>query len=496
MSMTDDLIEHAKIRPDHPAIEDMRAGRVVRYGEFPVRVNSAAAILLDLGVQAQDIVGIMLPGSADHIVARLALERIGAVILPIRRTAPDREKRAAIDDLDVKAVITNRKYHETVPPGPRRLGIDEVCAERAAPPASGNGSIPAIPMDDRPLITTRTSGTTGDPKRLLLSRKHLWERSRIFNSAMQLTSKDRYLQMPSLDYLHGYELCRAMFSVGGTVVIGHPMRGDADYVSQFGERSITLVCLPPPHLQRILLSMKDDGPRFPNLTIALTGAPVTSDLRSLSCARLTRKVINWYGSSEVGGVALATPPDHEKVPDSVGRALDGIDVQVVDDDGQPLPPMEIGKIGYRASYFPTEYHNNPEATAQHFRDGWFFPGDFAAINEDGYIFLMGRTDDAINYMGENFFPFETERVLRSHPVVVDAAVFGVMHRVLGEVPVAAVVASEFVATDTLDKLCEEKLAAHKRPQWTQIVPELPRNLAGKVIKSKLMETVRPPWEES
>lgn len=165
----------------------------------------------------------------------------------------------------------------------------------------------------------------------------------------------------------------------------------------------------------------------------------------------------------------------------------------MDDDGRPLPPMEIGEIGFRAAQFPTEYLNNPKATARHFRDGWFYPGDFAAINEDGYIFLMGRTDDAISHMGENFYPIETERVLRSHLAVLDAAVFGLMHPTHGEVPVAAVVASEFVSTDTLMKLCKENLELHKRPQWIQIVPELPRNLGGKVVKSKLMDMVDPPW---
>lgn len=185
--------------------------------------------------------------------------------------------------------------------------------------------------------------------------------------------------------------------------------------------------------------------------------------------------------------------DHEKYPDSVGRPLDGIEAQVVDDDGRPLPAMEIGEIGFRTPRFPTKYHGNPEATARHFRDGWFYPGDFAAINEDGYIFLMGRTDDAISYLGENFYPIETERVLRSHSAALDAAVFAIMHPAYGEQPVAAVVASEFVATDTLDRLCRENLASHKRPRWIELVPELPRNVAGKVVKSKLMDMVDPPW---
>ena len=493
MSMTDILIEHAKDRPDHPAIEDLRAGRVVTYADLHRLVDDAAANLLDLGVQAQDIVGVMLPNSADHIIARLALEQIGAVIIPIRRTVPNTEKRATIDDLSVKAVITNSKYRKTVPPGLGRLDIDAVCAGRVAQKDGPISSIPASHIDaSRPLIATRSSGTTGDPKRLLLSRGHIWERSRIPVGPMQLTSKDRFLQVPGLEYVHGYGLCLTMLLIGGTVVIGDPK---LDLFSHFTKHRITLVCLSPSHLLQLLHSMDDDSPRFPNLTVALTGAPVTSDLRALSRKKFSPKIIDWYGTSEVGGLTTAAPQDHEKYPDSVGRPMDGIEVQVVDDDGRPLPPMEIGQIGFRSDQFPTEYHNNPEATAQHFRGGWFYPGDFAAINEEGYIFLMGRTDDAINHMGQNFYPIETERVLQLHPAVVEAAVFGVMHRILGEVPVAAVVASEFVATDALEKLCEEHLETYKRPQLIQLVPELPRNLGGKVIKSKLEEAIQAPWKE-
>ena len=180
--------------------------------------------------------------SADHLIARLALEQIDAVIIPIRRTIPDVEKRAAIDDLDVKAVITNKKYYKSVPPGPRRLDIKFICHNRAT--ETRIDSVPVVPMDaSQPLIATKSSGTTGEPKRLLLSRGHIWERSRIPVGPMRLSSVDRYLLVPSLEYVHGYGLALTMLLIGGTVVMGYPIRGDLDYLSHFEERKITLVRL-------------------------------------------------------------------------------------------------------------------------------------------------------------------------------------------------------------------------------------------------------------
>lgn len=495
MSISNILVEHAKDRPDHPAIEDLRAGRVVTYAELHELVDNAASNLLDLGVQAQDIVGVMLPDLADHVIVLNALEMIGAVSLSIDRALPPAEKKLMTKGLQLKAVITNDRYSKTSPVSDRRtLNIDTVCARKAAPAEHPNSAQSL--NGSQPLIVIQSSGTTGKPKQIILTHRQFWSRLRPQVDAMQLTPNDRYLQVPGLTWVPGYRRCLNMLQIGGTVVIGHPLRNLHDYLSHFESQNITFVCLTPGHLQRMLPLLEDDGPRFPGLTIVVSGAPMTLDQYTLTRQKVTPNLFDSYGTNEIGGVVAATPQDHDRYPESVGRPLEGIEAQVVDENYQPLPPMEIGQLGFRGPHFPTEYHQNPEATARYFRGGWFYPGDFAAINKDGHIFLMGRTDDAINNEGTMFYPIEVERILESHPAVVEAAVFGYPHPVSGTVPVAAVVAGEFVAREALEEICKEQLAYLKRPQFIQLVPELPRNLGGKLIRSKLMEIVQPPWQES
>jgi len=163
---------------------------------------------------------------------------------------------------------------------------------------------------------------------------------------------------------------------------------------------------------------------------------------------------------------------------------------VVDENEAPLPLGEIGRIRFRGpSYFPREY-DNPEATARHFRDGWFYPGDVAVMNDERYVFLKGRADDVINNAGVKYHPAEVEAVLLSHPGVVDAAVIAGPHAVFGEVSVACVVRSGNVTPGDLGKFCAGRIALHKAPAWYWFLDELPRIATGKADKKKLKEMFR------
>jgi acyl-CoA synthetase (AMP-forming)/AMP-acid ligase II len=197
-----------------------------------------------------------------------------------------------------------------------------------------------------------------------------------------------------------------------------------------------------------------------------------------------------YGTNETNTLAMATPDDQDRYPDSNGRLVAGIEAQVVDESGSFLRFGEIGQIRVRGRYFPCEYSGNPEATARHFRDGWFYPGDLATMNEEGYVFLKGRIDDVINNAGAKYFPAEVEAVLLAHPSVVDAAVIGGPHTQFGEVSVAYVVRSANLTPKELYKFCEGKIAMYKAPAWVFFLEALPRVATGKPDKKKLRETFR------
>ena len=151
---------------------------------------------------------------------------------------------------------------------------------------------------------------------------------------------------------------------------------------------------------------------------------------------------------------------------------------------------QVGLVGFRGEGLPTGYVGNAEATHRAFRDGWFFPGDLAAIDADGFFFFKGRADDVINNEGAKFYPIEVEKVLASHPAVVEVAVFGWPHRRHGELAVAFVVAKQPLTVPELQAFCRRQIADYKVPARIVFVDKMPRNPTGKIMKSRLKEIFR------
>ena len=175
---------------------------------------------------------------------------------------------------------------------------------------------------------------------------------------------------------------------------------------------------------------------------------------------------------------------------SVGRVVDEVAAQVVDANDALLPAGNVGLIRFRSNNVATSYFNNPEAGAHAFRDGWFYPMDLVAINQDGYIFLKGRADDVISIDSIKFYPIEIENVLMSHPDATEAAAFGWSHPKHGELPEAAVTTSAPVSDKDLMKFCRGHLAAYKVPGIIVMVPEMPRNALGKILKGKIKQALK------
>jgi fatty-acyl-CoA synthase len=171
---------------------------------------------------------------------------------------------------------------------------------------------------------------------------------------------------------------------------------------------------------------------------------------------------------------------------SVGRVIPTVAARVVDDDMNDVPIGEVGEIVYRAPTMMSGYWNNPQATAEAFAGGWFHSGDLVRMDEDGYVWVVDRKKDMIISGGENIYCAEVENVLASHPQIVEVAVIGRTHQKWGEVPIAvAAVTQDHLRLEDLDEFLTERLARYKHPKALEIVDGLPRNPAGKVLKTEL-----------
>ena len=188
---------------------------------------------------------------------------------------------------------------------------------------------------------------------------------------------------------------------------------------------------------------------------------------------------------------MLSPDDQERRGESVGRPVFGVDVEIVDTSDRPLPPGQVGVLRYRGPGVATGYYKDPEASREAFRDGWFYPGDLAERDEEGFIFLRGRAKDMIIRGGINIYPAEIETTLMAHPDVAEAVVVGWPSREFGEEVAAFVRVRRPVEEEELLEWCKARLAPYKRPKQIFQREDFPRNSAGKVVKAELVSLLPP-----
>ena len=199
-------------------------------------------------------------------------------------------------------------------------------------------------------------------------------------------------------------------------------------------------------------------------------------------------ILEGYGLSETSPVASFNHPDKERKPGSIGTPIEGVEMQVWDDDGNEVPQGEVGEIVIRGHNIMKGYWNRPDATDEAIdSDGWFKTGDMAKVDEDGYFFIVDRKKDLIIRGGYNVYPREIEEVIYEHPAVREAAVVGVPHDELGEEVGAAVALKEgeSATEEEIREHCKEQVAAYKYPRKVWFVDELPKGPTGKILKREI-----------
>ncbi|MHC4393898.1 MAG: class I adenylate-forming enzyme family protein, partial [Planctomycetota bacterium] len=254
----------------------------------------------------------------------------------------------------------------------------------------------------------------------------------------------------------------------------------------------SVMLLVPTLLRRLLELPDQEEPMLPGLRVlACTGAVLHPDERRQVLTRISPRLMNFYGSTEGGGLSLLLPEHQGVAAQSVGQPVFGTDVEIVDQDNQPLPAGSVGRIRYRGPSVAIGFYKNPEASAEAFADGWFLPGDLGRLDEDGFLYLAGRAKDMIVRGGVNVYPEEIEQVLCGHASVTDAAVVAWPSSDLGEEIAAYVVTTSGVDEGALLDHCRGHLAPYKVPRAIFFIQELPRSSVGKVRKDQLARGLPP-----
>ena len=483
MNLADMLTHQARRRPGHPAI--IEGSRVITHGEFDPLVRRWAARLLALGAAPGDVIGIALKDRAEHLIAFYAVARMGGIILPVDWRWTDLEKRRITKHFG--AVFTFSEPGDSIKGA---LAIDE----------AWDASLPAhdpdisFPSDaDGPVVLSLSSGTTGTPRGPALSHRQFLSRWITQFVTLTFSEHDRYLSATPLYFGGGRSFTMSGLYAGATVVMFPPPYEPAQLVAAAAEYRATTTLLVPTMLRRLLeIAGDSDEKLFADLRLLLsTGAILHDDERRAVMDRLCGGFINYYGSTEGGGVSVLMPHHGEEKSASVGSIVFQTDVEIVDDDHVALAAGEIGLIRYSGPGVADGFFRDDAASAQYFHDGWFYPGDLGRLDDDGFLYLAGRADDLILRGGVNIYPAEIEQTLLTLEGVRDATVLGWPSREMGEEIAAFVICDAHINEDALADHCRETLASYKRPREIFLVDAFPKSALGKIAKADLKSRLKP-----
>lgn len=464
---------HARLRGRKVAIR--QGNRSIDFRSLERAVNAVAFALRGTGVRRGDIVGVALKDRAEHLIVLIALARIGAIILPMDWRWSEREQRAVAERYAARLVLL-----ETLPPNPPQ-GWREVMPEWFA--ETERVYVDEEVADDSPFLLSLSSGTTGMPKGPCVTHRQFENRFMAYWINLTMNAHDRFVLATPLYHGGGRGFALAMIFAGATVSLFPPPYTPQALVAHVAAVQGTAIFLVPTILRR-LLDAQFDSIAFPTLRkLISSGSALYREERMAIRSRLTPHLYEIYSSTEGGAASIMGPEDMALAPESVGRPAFRVELEIVDEAHGPLPPGEVGRLRYRSPASPRGYFVGDSSEA--FRDGWYYPGDLASLDPDGFVFLKGRVKDMIIRGGVNIFPGDVEKVLLECGGVADAAVIGTPSREFGEELVAFVVSPSGVTREALVAHCEAHLAPYKVPRRVLFVDGLPRNSSGKVLKADL-----------
>ncbi|WP_242902337.1 type I polyketide synthase [Actinomadura terrae] len=496
------LTEHARRAPRKIAFRDAR--RAVGYAELETRTRRLAGHLAERRLQPGDRAALLLGNRVEMVEGYLALVRAGAVGVPVNPRLTEAELAHLLDDSGARLVITEAAHAAPGAPLGRvleaRPDITVVVVGDAPPGALSfetlAGTEPVTPARDdlgldEPTWMLYTSGTTGKPKGVVSTQRNcLWSVAACYAPVPGLTADDRVLwPLPLFHSLSHIACVLGVTAVGATARVLDGFSA-AEVLGALREDGATFLAGVPTMYHHLVRAAREDGFRAPHLRMCLVGGAVTTAaLRREFEEAFGAPLLDAYGSTETCGSITINWPTGARVEGSCGLPVPGLGVRLVDPEtGVDAGAGEEGEVWVRGPSVMVGYHNQPEATAAAFRDGWYRTGDLARRDAAGYFTITGRIKELIIRGGENIHPGEVEEVLRDQPGVADVAVAGRSHEVLGEVPVAFVVPGpDGLDPEALLAACRERLAYFKVPEELYEIDEVPRTASGKVTRRVLLE---------
>jgi len=499
---TCDLVRrNAAEYPDTPFLNFY--DELITYRDLDGRSNAFANYLLGKGVGRGDVVSYMLGNSPAVFDVLLGAQKIGAIAGPISCWWQANEVEYLVNDSGSKVLLVDPEYVPIAAeiaertasveqvlvnaPSPVELGrphdcLPQVLAERSTEPPAVK---PPRPEDTASIMYT--SGTTGNPKGVMLSHRGVLVGARIKTEGMPVSPGDRALCVLPLFHSGGLnDLALPTMYRSATIVLRRSFSASEfwDCIERYRINAFYIV----PTMWNILLRATEASTvDTSSLRFGISGAaPIPPEQLEECKERFGVPILEAYGLTESSGGVAANTLERSKYG-SVGLAFEGLVLRVFDPDGKPLPAGQIGEIVVRGEVLMQGYWGRADATAETIVDGWLYTGDLGYLDDDGFLFIADRKKEMIIRGGVNVYPKEIENAIAEHPAVAAVAVIPEAHDKYGQVAKACVVRvrGQQLEEEELREFCAGRLAGYKVPEAFVFRASLPRNAIGKVVKKQL-----------
>lgn len=482
-------------RPQEVVLVDADGERTWTWKELQLQVHRLAGFLEIEGVRRGDRVAALAGNDVEYVALFLALQRLGAALVPINFRLAVREVQHILDDAAPRLFFSHAAYASTVaqlklPTGLRHLrfeGLAEAMVDGMSPRFEHFESR----FDDACMILY-TSGTTGAPKGALITNAMVFWNSVSTGLRLDLTQHDVTLSFLPMFHTSGWHVLNTPFLHRGARMIFLRKFDPARVLQLIEQHGITVLFGVPTTLASMAQQPGFASTSLSSVRFAIVGGePMSLELIRTWHGRGV-KVRQGFGLTEFGPNVFSLQEEHAELKmGSIGFPNFYCDVKLVDDAGREVGVDEVGELLLRGPACTPGYWKNDAATAEAIRDGWFHTGDLVRRDADGFFFVAGRKKDMFISGGENVYPAEVERVLSTHPKLREVAVIGVKDAKWGEVgkAVVSLVAGAQLTLDELQAFCDGKLARYKIPRHLQVLPELPKTDSGKILKRALKDPV-------
>ncbi len=475
-------------RRDDPCFSD--DDTTLSYGEFAARVDVLAAQLAAHDIGPGDVVAVMLPNRAELVLTLFAAWRLGATATPLNPNFTAREAGYQLEDSGARLVVN---LGPDAPDG----GLPAIHVDDVEVARDDVDELPPPPADeqlrDRTALLIYTSGSTGRPKGVILPHGNLLAMGRQMVQHFGLTADDHCLLILPLFHVNAImvSVLSPLLAGARTTVMG---KFEPEPFLEVLANVRPTYFSGVPTIYALLAALPADViPDTSSLRFAVCGAaPVSRELLERSEERFGFVMVEGYGLTEGTCASACNPIDGVRKLGTVGPAIAGQQIAIMDPEGEILPSGETGEVVIAGPTVMAGYLNKPDATAETIVDGWLHTGDVGHLDADGYLTLVDRIKDMIIRGGENLYPKEIEATLFEVEDVLEAAVIGRPDEVMGEVPVAyvALYPGSTVTADELLAHCREHLTRVKVPVDIAIVDELPKNPVGKLDKPALRRSLQ------